>query len=268
MKPTWSIIICSIDASRFAQVSQCYERLLAGRPHEIIGIHDATSLSSGYNRGIRQARGDILVFSHDDILILDPAFAEKVESRIDSGFQLLGFVGSTALKDGYWWSGGQQHMRGVMAHAIPTVRQLSINVYGVTGNAVEQDIQALDGLCFIASRETVDQLRFDDEQFNGFHLYDLDYSYRAHLLGLRIGVMTDIPMIHMSTGIFGQDWNLFRQRFVDKHADQLGVLRHVPLAEPLAMRCRAAWFDDVTAMLQVWQAEHLCRATIALQRAL
>ena len=44
-KRAFSVIICSIDALKFAQVSACYEQLLDGFPHEIIGIHDARSLA-------------------------------------------------------------------------------------------------------------------------------------------------------------------------------------------------------------------------------
>ncbi len=268
MKPAWSIIICSIDACKFAQVSQCYEHLLAGTVFEIIGIHDATSLSEGYNRGIKRARGNILVFSHDDILILDQAFAAKVELRIASGFQLLGFAGTTQLSDGYWWAAGPKHMRGVVAHAISNRRQIALNVYGVTDSEVEEDIQALDGLCFVASRESVDALAFDTETFDGFHLYDLDFSFSAHLLGLRIGVMTDVAIIHMSPGVMGQDWQRYRQRFVTKHASSLGLDANTPLAPLRTMKSRVAMFDDTTALRQVWQQDHLRRATVALLRDL
>src|SRR5438445_13776871 len=64
--PTISVIICSNDAAEYAQVTANYASRLSGYPHEIIGIHDARSLSEGYNRGTRRAAGDLLGFSHDD----------------------------------------------------------------------------------------------------------------------------------------------------------------------------------------------------------
>ena len=66
-----SVIICSIDPSKFATCARHYEQLLAGRRHEIIGIHDAKSLAEGYNRGLARSTGDIIIFSHDDVLILE-----------------------------------------------------------------------------------------------------------------------------------------------------------------------------------------------------
>ena len=78
-----SVIICSIDPRKFAQVSSSYDHALAGVEHEIIGIHDASSLAEGYNRGIDRARGDALDFSHDDVDVLSPDFAARVEGHLE-----------------------------------------------------------------------------------------------------------------------------------------------------------------------------------------
>ncbi len=61
-----TIIICSIDADKYARVTRNLSERLAGQAYEIIGIHDARSLAEGYNRGVRRSRGDLLIFSHDD----------------------------------------------------------------------------------------------------------------------------------------------------------------------------------------------------------
>jgi len=65
-----SVIICGIDAHKFAAGTGNYRSRLTGTPHEIIDTHDAGSLAEGYNRGARQARGDLLSFRHDDVEIL------------------------------------------------------------------------------------------------------------------------------------------------------------------------------------------------------
>ncbi|WP_162232321.1 glycosyltransferase [Methylogaea oryzae] len=262
---TWSVIVCSIDAGKFAQISQCYERLLAERRFEIIAIHDAKSLSEGYNRGIAAAQGDIVVFSHDDILILDTEFAAKVERRLDGDFDLLGFAGGTQLEDGYWWAAGPEYMRGAVAHAVAKDRHLSLHVYGATGANVEPVVM-LDGLCLIANRKTVETVAFDAETFDGFHHYDVDFSWSAHCRGLRLGAMTDVPVIHMSGGIFGSDWKHYRARFWDKYADILPSPRPSPMPEPRATEARTAMFESPYSLLQAWRPEYLRRATIAMLR--
>lgn len=266
MTPRWSIIICSINAAKFAQITLCWQRLLAGRPFEIIGIHDARSLCEGYNRGIAQASGDIVVFSHDDILILDSAndFAERVEARLQT-HDLLGFAGTSEVRDAHWWAAGPAAMRGAVAHAAPAARQLSLFVYGVTTDEV-MPAQALDGLCFIAHRRAITTQQFDADTFDGFHLYDIDFSYRAHLAGLRVGVMSDVPIIHFSAGSFDANWQRYRERFLNKHAGALGLSPDVPVPAPQPLKARVADFQNIDELLGAWRPEILRRATIALLR--
>ncbi|HOI53544.1 MAG TPA: glycosyltransferase, partial [Azonexus sp.] len=127
--PSFSVIVCSIDAGKFAQISAAYRRLLAGHRCEIIGIHDAASLAAGYNRGIQQASGDILIFSHDDILILDPDFAAKVVHRL-THFDLLGFAGASKLVSDLWAGADLPFLHGVIAHAPAQSRQITLDVFG------------------------------------------------------------------------------------------------------------------------------------------
>ncbi|MDB5815375.1 MAG: glycosyltransferase [Rhodocyclales bacterium] len=265
----WSVIICSINAAKFAQITQCYERLLADRPYEIIGIHDAISLCEGYNRGVAQASGDILVFSHDDIIIIDAPFgtrfADKVEARL-ADHALLGFAGTTQVCDAHWWAAGPHEQRGAIAHAAPSARKLSLFVYGVGDSAVDR-VQAIDGLCMIAHRRAIEAVGFDAETFDGFHLYDMDFGYRVHLAGLGVAVMNDVPIIHMSAGGFDKVWQHYRERFLHKHAATLGLDPAIPVPAPQPIRARAADFQSPTELLAAWQPRLLRRATIALLRS-
>jgi glycosyltransferase involved in cell wall biosynthesis len=263
--PSWSVIICSIDAGKYAHIVQSYERLLASRAFEIIGIHDARSLAEAYNRGIARARGDILVFSHDDILILDDGFAGKLEQHLASGFELIGFAGAKAVSDGYWWSAGPAQQYGAVGHAPPGISKLSLHVYGIEDVAISP-AQVIDGLCMVASRRAVEALRFDAETFDHFHLYDLDYSFSLHQRGLQVGVVHDIPLLHMSVGSFGAHWQEQRQRFVRKHAAALGRAADAPLPEPLKLQARVALFDDAQSLRHFWTHANLLRAGLAMRR--
>ncbi|HSD39709.1 MAG TPA: glycosyltransferase [Rhodocyclaceae bacterium] len=262
---TWSVIVCSIDAGKYAHIVQSYERLLADRAFEIIGIHDATSLAEAYNRGIVRSRGDIVVFSHDDILILDDDFASKVEQRLAQDFDVLGFAGATAVADGYWWSAGPEHQRGAVSHAPPGRAQLSLDIFGCTGAKVEH-AQVIDGLCMIANRRAIEIQQFDAHNFDGFHLYDVDFSLSAHLQGLRVGIMTDVPILHMSRGSFGASWLRYRAIFARKHAATLGRTPDAPLPEPDLPRARTLMFDDAASLCQFWHAGKLHRVAVAMQR--
>lgn len=267
-KPKISVIICSIDAGKFARISECYERLLEDWPHEIIGIHDASSLAEGYNRGILRSTGKILVFSHDDILILAPDFASRISAHLES-FDVLGFAGASRVTSGIWNSAGHPYLHGVLAHARPADRQIALNVFGTPSWPVVPDIKIIDGLCMISTREAAEKTGFDAETFDGFHLYDLDFSFSAHKAGFRVGVVCDIPVIHESGGQFDARHKHYAERFVAKHGASFdreslpaegdgGANRHT--------LAKGAFLPDHHALLAIWKREILERTTLAIQR--
>lgn len=263
--PRFSVIVCSIEALKFAHIYECYTRLLSGYPHEIIGIHDATSLAEAYNRGISQSSGDILIFSHDDLLILDPLFADKIVDRLHT-FDLLGFAGTSKLITATWFGAGQPHLHGAIGHAKPGEPQLAFNIYGAATWPVVDNIQAIDGFCMIARRALAETVPFDASTFDGFHLYDLDFSYAAYLTEHRLGVCCDIPILQESAGNFANQHLHYAERFVIKYADQLAATRPEEISGQRPGR--VALFPDHHALLRAWQPEVMLRATQAMRRSL
>ncbi|GHT96486.1 hypothetical protein AGMMS49545_21570 [Betaproteobacteria bacterium] len=262
-RPKFSVIICSINALKFAQVSTCYARLLAHVPHEIIGIHDAKSMTEGYNRGMAQSTGDILCFSHDDILILDPDFAAKISDYLQS-YDILGFAGTTRLVSGQWLDAGHPWLRGVVAH--PYVREsLALSVYGVSEWPVSRDIQAIDGLLMIATRTVVLATGFDAATFDGFHHYDLDFSFSAYLAGAKLGVCCDIPIIHASAGSYNDQWRQSNERFLQKYMEKLNLID--PAHIPSRGRGRGTIVRNHNKLHTFWQEDLLKRSTIAQHRS-
>jgi len=258
-KPSFSVVICSIDALKFTQISTCYEQLLAGFPHEIIHIHDARSLAEGYNRALRRARGDIVVFSHDDILILDPDFGHKIGHRLRN-FDILGFAGTRRVVAENWWSAGFPWLSGVVAHT--SGKNFTLNAWNPEPWPVVDDIQGIDGLCIMARREVVEEIGFDEVTFDGFHLYDLDFSFSAWRAGKKLGVCCDIPVIHASMGRYDKEHARYGRRFIEKHKDVLPA--NAPKIDKIAGM--AAGLPDYRALRTIWQEDFIRRSWIAAQR--
>lgn len=263
-----SIIICSIDAGKFARACANYRSLMNGQDYEIIGIHDAQSLAEGYNRGIRKATGEIMIFSHDDILILDRAFARKIRQRLGQ-FDLLGFVGTSRIINGTWFAAGTPHLHGVMSHASPKQRMLSLDIFGVSAWPVIGGIKAIDGLCMISTGQLARNVGFDAGTFDSFHLYDLDFSYAAYLAGYRIGVCCDIPVIHESKGQFNEQHGEQAKRFSAKYQQQLDQIDPEDPQQRIRTTAegKKAWLADADLLLEAWHPELLQRATDALYYA-
>ena len=219
--PRISIIICSVTPEKFAAVCASYRARLAGLDFEIIGIHDAKSLCEGYNRGVNKARGDVLIFSHDDIEIVSPDFAARLLGHLET-FDLLGVAGTTRLIDAGWTAAGWPHIHGHIAWR-DDPGNYTCSVAGIHAKTVDQ-VRAVDGVFIAIRRRVLDKVRFDEATFDGWHMYDVDFSFAAYLAGFACAVCNDIVLLHASGGNYGQAWQIAAERFRKKYAGRLDAL--------------------------------------------
>lgn len=227
-----SIVICSVTPPKFNNISRNYTALMGAEPFEIIGIHDARSLSEGYNRGIRKSVGEILIFSHDDIEILSHDFVSKLKAHLEN-FDVVGLAGTDKVVGGGWVNAGVPHLYGQVANPHGAGYQVAFFDYGKTayeGKVAADGIKMMDGLFFAARRSVVQQVLFDESIFDSFHGYDVDFTYSAFLAGFRLAVCNDIAVIHDSGGSFDAEFQKYKQRFAAKH------LATIDAAVPVASR--------------------------------
>jgi len=208
-----SVITCSKDPTRLAAAEASLRSALDGEEWEMVRIPDARSLAEGYNRGIAQARGDILVFSHDDVEIMAPGLGGRLRSHL-SRFDVLGAAGANRVISGAWLAAGPPYIYGQIVHLIG-IGPFNVDVYGAPRRVVG-GIQALDGLFMAATRSACERIQFDEQTFDGFHLYDMDFSYAAFRAGLKLCVACDIPLLHYSPGRFDDNWRTYADRFQQK----------------------------------------------------
>jgi predicted O-linked N-acetylglucosamine transferase (SPINDLY family) len=213
-----SVIICSIRPDYFQSIREKMLAQFPGHAVEVIGIHDAQSLCEGYNRGAAQARGDHLIFCHDDIDLPQADFGLRVLAHLQQ-HDVIGVVGADELVDGDWSHAGPPHLHGQILHrpegANSDAQGFLYLAVGLHSPAAA-NVKALDGV-FIATRRGVwEALRFDARTFDGFHLYDIDFTYRAHRAGYRVAVPHDLLLVHFSTGRYDTGWQRFNLRFLEK----------------------------------------------------
>lgn len=212
-----SVVICSIKPEQFARVTARYREVFTDYDLEIIGIHDAKSLCEGYNRGATQSRGDMLIFSHDDIDMVNGDFASRLLTHL-ARYDVVGVAGTSKLIDGDHSLAGYPYVHGQVIHE---VEKQMIYLCADFSSPVAERAQAFDGLFFAVRREVWESLKFDEQTFDGFHLYDVDFTYRAYLAGFRLAIPLDLLMIHYSTGKYDRVWHRYNQRFREKFKDQL-----------------------------------------------
>jgi hypothetical protein len=217
-EPPVSIVVCSIDDSRLASMQASFRAALGARDHEFILIRDARSLSEGYERGLRRARHDIVVFSHDDVALESPgAFAAL--DRALAHHDVVGLAGSRLARGPAFSWAGHPHLVGMVAY--PAGDRWKATVYSLE-TGIARGAQVLDGFFFAARREPALAVGFDAQTFDGFHFYDLDFTYRACRAGLRIAVTTEVAALHASEGSFDESWRFYAERFLAKFPELAG----------------------------------------------
>ena len=230
-----SIVFCSIHPERAKIMQRHYEFMLGNEPHEIIVITDALSLAEAFNRALDQAKGEIVILSHDDIEFLKPSdWLSKIKLYLNN-YDLIGLAGTTKLIGPAWASAGPPNTFGQVAELNSTDdHPYRVLILG-THAPIIPNIQAVDGLFMAFNKNITKNIRFDAINFDGFHCYDIDFSFRLHLAGYRLGVATDIPVIHSSQGKFSDSWKTYAYRFIDKHELNLSKRRHRPCQHAMVM---------------------------------
>ena len=220
--PDISIVTCSKVDARFNSLKKNLSEIFGGHV-QLVRIHDAKSMAEGYNRGARMTFGHIVIFCHDDVEFLNRDAPEIIAADL-TDYDVVGVAGTSRLKEGRWHSAGNKHIHGQVAHSFNgRSDEFQICVFGDQRNTpVIGHIQALDGLFFAVRKNVLESVRFD-EVFNGFHLYDLDFTFSAYLAGFRLAVDRRIHLLHHSGGRYDHNWRRYFDLFNHKYQKLLNI---------------------------------------------
>lgn len=178
------------------------------------------SLSKVYNEILSEAEHDIVIFLHDDIEFDTNRWGEKLMKIFEKNpeYGILGVAGTTDLVDGRWWT-IKESMIGIVSHKHEG-KKWTNRYSSDQGNNIK-DVVIIDGL-FIAVDKTKIKNTFDEE-FNGFHFYDLGFCLPNYLNGVKIGVTTNIKITHLSIGQTNEQWEDNKKIFEEKYSKNLPI---------------------------------------------
>ena len=222
-----SLVMCSRSDTQAQEAVNAYRAALRGVEHEVIPIIGATSMCAGYNEGVRRARGEIVIFSHDDVEPIGNDFAARLLAHMER-FDVIGVAGTTKLLGPAWSAAGPPHVYGQVLAGVRATGEMAVSLWMVPSRAVG-GIEALDGLLIAARRAVLDAIPFD-ESIPGFHLYDLDFSYCASRAGFKVGVACDLDVLHWGgIGSYGTpQWTAAAVAFMEKHGATLAAPATLP----------------------------------------
>jgi GT2 family glycosyltransferase len=177
--------------------------------------NNSRGLGEIYNHAIDACRNSprILVFVHDDCLLADYFWADRVRQGLEN-FGIVGIAGNRRRLDGQrsWIivdESGRQDDHANLSGAIGQGLEFppeKLDVFGPPGI----ECKLLDGVFLACHSDTLhtSKLRFDPRFM--FHFYDMDFCRSAELLGVRMGTIR-LTLVHGSYGALDQAWaNAYR----------------------------------------------------------
>jgi hypothetical protein len=165
------------------------------------------SLTQVYNKGLKESVNNIVVFMHDDLILETPNMTPKIVKMMSShslntNYGIVGIAGTDKLTSGRWWD-NRENMFGVVGHLHEGKRHVNHYSKGVFNEKLK-DVVVVDGLFFMVHKS---RLKKDfNEEFMGFHFYDISFCVENYMEGVRIGVTTKFGITHKSIGMVNKQW--------------------------------------------------------------
>jgi len=184
-------------------------------------INNGEGLTKFYQKAIDEAKFDIIIFCHDDIIIETKQVANKIKKLFDKNpeYGILGVAGTKYMgESGKWWE-RKKKMYGRVSHTHNGKTWLS-SYSSDQGNKLEE-VVIVDGVFFSVHRGRLKE--GFDLGVSGFHFYDVDFCFRNYLNGVKVGVHTNIRINHMSIGETNDEWDNNRKIFAEKFKENLPV---------------------------------------------
>ncbi len=175
------------------------------------------SLTEVYNKGLNESKYNFVVFCHDDIEINTESWGVTLleNFNMNPDYGILGVLGVTQLDQSGNWLSNSKKLYGRLTRRDPnTNKMMDLNCPNVIGNSIKEVI-ALYGV-FFAIDKTKLKTMFD-ESFKEYYYHDISFTFKNHLDGVKIGVFTNIHIIHVSDRNFEDQIPAGRMEFIRKY---------------------------------------------------
>ncbi len=180
------------------------------------------SLTEIYNKAIRDYSNEntIIVFCHNDIIFKTKDWGKLLLTKFNnSNFQIIGVAGTTYMPaSGMWWE-DRSKMYGVVEHT--DGYNTWVSEYAKPIRGYTKPVVVIDGVFMAVDCSNIEHMF--DEDFKGFHLYDISFCLPNYLDGCNIGVTTDIRILHKSVGMTNEQWEKNRLQLAEKYKDELPI---------------------------------------------
>ncbi|MCC0674219.1 glycosyltransferase [Clostridioides sp. ES-S-0145-01] len=196
---------------------------------ESICMKNARSMTSAYNKMMKETDAKYKVYLHQDTLIKNKNFIYDVIKIFETD-KNIGMIGMTGTKkipiNGVWWQSG-----------INQVTQLCDNYDGIMkntflyeGKGMYEQVEVIDGLMMITQYD----IKWREDIFDGWHFYDVSQSMEFNRNKYKIVIpkqenpwcVHDCGIVNMSNG-----YEEYRLKFIEEYKDD--IYYNLPLVSVL-----------------------------------
>jgi GT2 family glycosyltransferase len=216
-----SIVICSRKKELDADLLQNIQTTI-GVPFDLVFIDNSENqydIFEAYNKGVQLSKQDLICFMHDDIMYKTQNWGENVLAHFSNeSIGAIGVAGTPYMSamPGTWWSSK------IVAQNIIQEGEKDIHYYKPYFNTSSPSqiklapVALLDGVWFCVRKKLFDTIQFDEANYKGFHMYDMDISMQIQQLGFGLACVYDIDIEHQSIGKLDTNWLNNRLSFYKK----------------------------------------------------
>lgn len=211
--PQLSIIICSLDAERFARCAENFAAT-AGVPVEFIRIDNREHgwpIARAYNEGARRAKAPNLMFIHEDVLFENSGWGADITAKLsEKDCGVIGFVGSTFRIDALsGWCQRDNGYYGRLIFVADGCRYAFFREPWVEGDMAPRSafapVVVVDGLAMAVRKDIWAEMPFDEKWLTGFHCYDIDFCLQVGSRYRNYAYLR-ADVCHYSNGSYNERW--------------------------------------------------------------
>jgi len=164
------------------------------------------SAAEALNNGADKAKGDYLVFIHQDVKLPSNWIASVKE--IIGSLENIGALGVAGRTKYY------EKILTKIEHNVPPEK------FGWREFSKPTKVETLDECLFIVPKNLFDKLKFDEKCCDGWHFYGADYCLTAAKEGYGIYVVP-LTLYHQSTGNIDDNFYNSLDKLLKKHESEL-----------------------------------------------
>ena len=177
------------------------------------------SAADGLNYGGKKAKGEYIIFIHQDVYLMSADWLKKAVSFLNKipNLGIAGIAGMRPSKVNGISGFGECVLENRIGYAYQDFK-------GEQGLATEDfaqpvKVRTLDEQLLIIPKDIFKKIKFDEKVCAGWHLYGVDYSLSVKKSGL-IPYVLPLPVCHRSGGELNGEYFVSLKKIFNKHQEQ------------------------------------------------